>query len=78
MGDAGLEPATSALSRRNRAGRGGQQAAWMGTKWLQIERMPVPIADPWKPPIPVVVFENCSNGSTSLLGFAAPLGPARE
>jgi hypothetical protein len=61
MGDAGLEPATSALSRRNRAGRRGDQAARFGTKRLQTLGTFVPCADRFNPPMPVVMFENCSN-----------------
>ena len=40
MGDVGLEPTTSALSRRDRADRRGERAASNGAKWLEIPRSP--------------------------------------
>jgi hypothetical protein len=45
MGDVGLEPTTSALSRRDGVGRRGKQTARFGTKWLQAGGMVVPSVD---------------------------------
>ena len=44
MGDAGLEPATSALSRRNRVGKGGDRWARKGMIWREnlVRSVPTP------------------------------------
>jgi len=60
MGDTGLEPVTSALSRRSRAGTDGLRTARKGRKHLQNRPFWFPATTPPFPPFPVEMCARCA------------------